>query len=122
MEKGFRPYCPDWQSMSANEMMGNFKCLAARKGSELVGYLCFSIDFDMEAKGVLIVHQLAWYVVPGHHSVAARMFDWLVAECRRLGVKFLYLSHPERGRGKTLGRFFARKGAHHTGNTYTLKL
>src|SRR5215475_7881424 len=52
MEKGFRPYCPDWQSMSANEMMGNFKCLAARKGSELVGYLCFSIDFDMEAKGV----------------------------------------------------------------------
>jgi hypothetical protein len=122
MEKGFRPYGPDWRSMITLENAGHFKVLHARKEGKLIGHLAYSMDFDMEAKGVLIVHQLSWYVSPGHFSVAARMFDWLVRECRRLGVQFLYLSHTEFGRGKTLGKFFARQGAIHTGNTYTMKL
>lgn len=122
MERGLRPFGPDWESIIANESQGTIKCLVARRRGELIGYLGFSIGFDMESRGALIANQLTWYVRPGHYAVAARMLDWLIAECIRLGVKFLYLSHPERGRGKTLGRFFERRGAMHTGNTYTLPL
>ena len=117
-----RPYGPDWESIIASEAQGTIKCLAARRDGVLIGYLCFSIGFDMETRGALIVHQLTWFVRPGHHRVAVRMLDWLIAECKRLGVRFLYLSHPERGRGASLGRFFERRGAMHTANTYTLPL
>lgn len=122
MEVGFRPYGPDWFSIIANERVGTFKCLAARKDGELVGYLTWMLDFDLEAYGVLVAQQGAWYVKPGSYSVAVRMFDWMVAEVRRLGVKFVYLHNAERGRGKTLGKFFERRGAVHTSNTYTLRL
>jgi hypothetical protein len=122
MEAGLREYGPDWESIMASEAQGTMKCLVARQGSAMIGYLGWSIGFDMESKGALIAHQLSWYVLPGHHAVAARMLDWLIVECKRLGVKFLYLSHPERGRGKSLGRFFARRGAMHTSNIYTLPL
>jgi len=87
-----------------------------------VGYLSFSLGFDLESRGLLIVNQLAWYVLPGHHGVAVRMLDWLIGYAGRLGVKFLYLSHPMRGRGSSLGRFFERRGAVHTANLYTLPL
>lgn len=106
----------------ASESQGSIKCLAARRDGVLIGYLSWSIGFDLEAKGVLIVHQLSWYVLPGHFSVGARMLDWLVAECRRLGVGFLYLHHPERGRGQTLGKFYERLGAVSSSHLYTLVL
>lgn len=121
VERGWRPYAPDWHSLCVNEAAGTLKCLAARQDGRLIGYLGYSLDFDMEAYGTLICHQLTWYVEPGHFSVAARMFDWLLWECRRLGVKFLYLSHTERGRGKDMGKFFRRRGAVHTSNIYTLR-
>jgi len=117
-----RPYDPDFESWIASEAQGTIKCLAARRRGKLVGFLTWSIGFDMEARGTLIVHQLAWYVLPGQFSVAARMADWLIADCKRLGVRFLYLSHPMHGRGRTLGRFFERRGAVQISHTYALAL
>lgn len=121
MEEGFRPYGPDWESLISSEAQGTIKCLAARRGAELVGYLSYSMGFDLESRGTLIVHQLAWYVRPGE-SVATRMLDWLIAECKRLGVKFLYLHHPHRGRGAALGKVYERRGAVLSSNHYTLVL
>jgi hypothetical protein len=50
------------------------------------------------------------------------LFDWFVAECKRLHVKFIYLHNAMRGRGRTLGRFFEKRGAVHMSNTYALRL
>ena len=122
MEVGWRPYCPDWEGLILVEQGGTYKTLVARRDGEMIGYLCWMIDFDLEAKGTLIVHQCAWYVRPGNFSVAARMFAWAKAEWRRLGVKFVYLHNAERGRGKSLGKFFEKKGAIHCSNTYVLPL
>lgn len=122
MERGLRPFGPDWESIISGEQTGRIKCLVARKDGEMIGYLGFSMGFDMESYGTLIANQLTWYVRPGHHGVAVRMLDWLIEYSRHCGVKFLYLSHPERGRGRSLGRFFERRGAMHTANTYTLPL
>ena len=122
MEVGWRPYQPDWMSMVTLENGGTYKTLIARKDGEMIGYLMWMIDFDIEARGILIVHQCAWFVKPGHFSVAARMFEWARAEWKRLGVKFVYLHNSERGRGQTIGKFFERQGAFHCSNTYVLPL
>lgn len=118
----FRPYGPDRAAFIAHEKAGTFKCLTARRGNELVGYFCWMIDFDMESYGTLIVNQGAWYVRPGNFGVARRMFCWAIEEFSRLGVKVIYFHNAQRGRGKTLGRFFERVGAVHVSNTYALKL
>jgi len=124
MEAGWRPWGPDWESIFASQRMGTFHILTARKGQdrELVGYLSWMLDFDMESYGTLIAHQCAWYVKPSQFKVAVRMFDWFASELRRIGVKFVYLHNSERGRGKTLGKFFQKRGATHSSNTYTLRL
>jgi len=122
MEVGMRPYGPDWHGLVQNEIAGTFKVLTARKAGELVGYFSWMIDFDLESYGTLIVHQCAWYVRPGHFAVAQRMFNWAMIEFQRLNVKMVYLHNAERGRGKTLGKFFERIGAIHMSNTYALKV
>lgn len=122
MEVGLRPYGPDWHSLAANEKVGSLKMIIARKDGEMIGYMCWMLDFDIEAFGVLIAQQGAWYVRPGNYGVALRMFDWAMQKFRELGVQFVYLHNAERGRGQTLGKFFLRRGAVHTSNVYTLKL
>lgn len=122
MEKGFRPYGPDWHALICNEEVGTLKILVARKDGEMVGYMCWMLDFDIEAKGVLVAQQGSWFVKRGSFGVALRMFDWALKQFEHYGVQFVYLHNAERGRGKTLGRFFERRGAVHTSNTYTLAL
>lgn len=124
MEVGWRPFGPDWESIFAMQRMGTFHILTARKGyqGELVGYLTWMLDFDTESYGTLIVHQCAWFVKKGNFRVAVRMFDWARDEWERLGVRFAYLHNTEFGRGKTLGKFFEKRGAVHVSNTYALRL
>jgi hypothetical protein len=117
-----RPVGPDWESIITCQRVGTFHILTARRGDELVGYLSWMLDFDMESYGTLIAHQCAWYVKPGQFKVAVKMFDWLIDELRRIGVKFAYLSHSATGRGQTLGKFFERRGATHKSTIYALKL
>lgn len=122
VEPNGRKFEPDVQSILTNEALGVFKILVARKAGRMIGYLSWMIDFDMESYGTLIVNQTAWYVAPGHHGVADKMFNWATEEFRRLGVKFVYWHHTENGRGKTLGRYFKRKGAELISHNYVMKL
>ena len=113
---------PDISAYITNEQLGLINILVARKGGKIVGYLCWQIDFDMESYGTLIANQNAWYVAPGHYGVADKMFDWAVNYFKSLGVKFVYWHHTEHGRGKTLGRYFKRKGCKLISHNYALKL
>lgn len=122
VERGLRSYGPDWESMKLLEKAGTFKAIIAREDGRMIGYFTFMIDFDMESYGTLIANQCAWFVEEGHFRVAARMFYWAIKEWRRVGVRFAYFHNAQRGRGKTLGRFFTRIGAIHVSNTYALKL
>jgi hypothetical protein len=122
VEVGWREFKPDWESMKILNDTGRFQVLTARVDGRMVGYLSWLIDFDMEAKGTLIINQAAWYVEPGHPIVGAKMFDVAVKEFKKLGVKFAYLHHTTRGRGAGLGRFFIKKGAELLGYNYILKI
>lgn len=122
VETGVRPFGPDYESFKWHEKAGTFKCLTARRDRELVGYLCWSIDFDMESYGTLIANQGPWYVKPNQFGVAARMFFWATREFKRLNVKVAYLHNTEFGRGKGLGKFFEKNGAIHVSNTYALRI
>lgn len=122
VETGIRPFGPDYEAVKWLERAGTFKCLTARRGDELVGYLIWFIDFDMESYGTLTANQGPWYVKPDQFGVAAKMFFWALREFRRLSVKVVYLHNTELGRGKNLGKFFERNGAVHISNTYALKI
>jgi hypothetical protein len=122
VESKWRRYGPDWDSMKALNGAGIFQVLTARVDGKLIGYLTWLVDFDIESKGTLVVHQTAWYVEPGHPIVGAKMFDTAVEEFKRIGVEFAYLHHPERGRGNTLGRFFIKKGAELLSHNYVLRV
>jgi hypothetical protein len=122
VEWGQRPYGPDYNSAVALEKLGVLKVLTARRDGELVGFLVWTVDFDLESYGTLIANQGAWYVKPGNPLVAHKMFDRFIQELRQIGVKFVYLTHSVRGRGSELGRFFLRKGAVPKSHTYVMKL
>jgi hypothetical protein len=117
-----RDFNPDINSIITNEMLGVFRIIVARIDGRLVGYLTFMIDFDLESYGTLIANQTAWYLEPGHFGVAHKMYFFAVEEFKRLGVKFVYWHHTINGRGKSLGKFFERNGAHLMSMTYGQKL
>lgn len=117
-----RPFRPDWESMKALNEAGIFQVLVARVDGRMVGYLGWLLDFDMESKGTLIVNQTTWFVEKGHPIVGVRMLDKAIAEFKRIGVKFAYFHHTNKGRGATLGRLFERKGAELLGYNYVLKV
>jgi hypothetical protein len=122
VEVGWRDFNPDWDSMKSLNRLGTFQVLTARIDGRMIGYLTWFVDFDIESKGTLIVNQAAWYVEPGHPIVGVKMFDRAIQEFRRIGVKFAYLHHTNRGRGASLGRFFNKRGAEPLGYTYILKV
>lgn len=122
VESGERPFGPDYASMAALDRAGLFRVLTARKDGKLVGFFTWMVDFDIESYGTLIANQCAWYVSPGNHGVAVKMFDRALEEFKALGVKFVYLHNSERGRGRTLGKFFESRGARLKSHNYVLKM
>ena len=113
---------PDWDSMKILNNGGTFRVLTARLEGRMIGYFSWFIDFDMESKGTLIVNQAAWYVEPGHPIVGVKMLDRAIEEFKKAGVQFAYFHHTVHGRGATLGRLFAKKGAELLGYNYMLKV
>lgn len=99
---------------------GSLKTIIARQDGRLVGYYTWNIMPDVESAGLLIAQQGAWYVEPGHPRLAAMMWDRAVYELRSMGVKCIFPHHRMQGRGDNIGRFFTRRGAKKTQDTYTL--
>lgn len=117
-----RPVGADWKTMQIINEQGNFRVLVARVDGEMVGYLSFFIDFDMESYGTLIASQAAWFVMKGYPTIGARMYDKAMKEFKKMGIKFAYLHHTIHGRGAKLGRFFERKGAKLLGYNYIVDM
>lgn len=117
-----RPLEADWKTMRIINEQGNFRILVARVNGEMVGYLSFFIDFDIESYGTLIVNQAAWFVKKGYPMVGLRMYDKAMEEFKKMGVKFVYLHHTIHGRGSKLGRFFEKKGARLLGYNYIVNM
>ncbi len=110
----------DEDIMTAMERAGVIKILVARDNGKIVGYYTWQIATDVESKGLLIAQQGAFYVEPGHPSVAHAMFERSVQELRALGVKCIFPHHRTQGRGDHLGRFFERRGAKKIQETYVM--
>lgn len=117
-----RPLEADWRTMQIINEKGNFRVLVARVNGEMVGYLSFFVDFDIESYGTLIVNQSAWFVKKGYPIVGLRMYDRAIEEFKKMGVKFVYLHHTIHGRGAKLGKFFERKGAKLLGYNYVVNM
>lgn len=117
-----RPVGADWKTMQIINEQGNFRVLVARVDGEMVGYLSFFIDFDIESYGTLIVNQAAWFVRKGYPMVGLRLYDRAMEEFKKMGVKFVYLHHTVHGRGAKLGHFFERKGAKLLGYNYVVNM
>lgn len=117
-----RPFAPDAAKMRALNIMGVLQVYSARRAGVLVGYATWQIMPDIESAGLLIAQQGAWFVSPSAKSqtIGYRLFEFSLVSLRLLGVKMLFPHHRTQGRGKDLGKFFARWGAKHTQNTYSL--
>jgi hypothetical protein len=115
-----RPFELDLELMRQAAVSSHLHVIIARKGGDVIGYLSWQTGPDVESKGLKIAEQGAWYVLPKHPLVAAKMFDASVEMLRNYGVSWIFPHHRLRGRGWNIGRFFKRRGAEATQVTYSL--
>lgn len=91
---------------------GSLRIITAQRSSALLGYFTWTIQPDIESKGLLVADQGAWFLAEGAGwSVARHMWDASLAELRALGVKMIWPHHHLQGRGARLERFFRAQGA-----------
>ena len=102
----------DVELLSLCDQSRALRIISARRGGELVGYFTWTIQPDVESRGLLSAEQGAWFLAPdAGWSIAHRMWAASLAELRALGVKMVWPHHHLQGRGAHLGRFFERHGA-----------
>jgi hypothetical protein len=107
----------------AAEKAGGVKCMTARKGGVLVGYITWNISPDLESFGRIIATQGAWYAsTDAGFCVGYRLYKQSLDFLKGLGVKQVFPHHRLQGRGKKLGKFFQRLGAKEIQHTYSLWL
>ena len=115
-----RPFKLDVGFMQKLSDGGVLKLFTARRDGRLVGYYTWNVQYDVESQGLLIAQQGAWYVEPSQTTTACRMFDYAIAELRKIGVQCVYPHHRAQVRGSNIGRFFRRRGAKKIQDTYSL--
>lgn len=106
--------------MKLIEDAGALRIFTARKSGELIGYYVWTVQLDVESKGLLIGMMGPWYVAPGHPRAAFDMFKFSREALASEDVQCLSLHHRVQGRGAHLGRFFERQGAKFTQKNYSL--
>lgn len=111
---------PDTENLGLLSRKNFLICITARVAGRLIGYFTWTVTRDLESKGLLIANQGAWYLQPGFPRVASRMFDRSIAELKLMGVRCIFPHHRLHGRGKSLGRFFKRRGAVETKAEYMM--
>lgn len=102
----------DRQALLRMDELGVLKVLTARsEAGELLGYISWVLQFDLEDFGALIAEQGSWYVAPGSWGVAWKLFMASLEVLRELGVRHAYPHQRTIGRSAGLARFFERLGA-----------
>lgn len=104
------------------DAIGTQKIWGARIDGELIGYLAWSVEPDIECGGSLIAKMGPWFVSPEAkcRSAALRLWNHSIGELRLMGVQCIFPHHRMQGRGANLGKFFKRQGAKETQVTYSL--
>lgn len=104
------------------DAIGTQKIFGARINGELVGYLAWSVEPDMECGGSLIAKMGPWFVSPecSDRRTALMLWNHSVGELRLMGVQCIYPHHRLQGRGANLGKFFNRQGAKEIQVTYSM--
>lgn len=115
-----RQFKVDETLMNVMAEAGVLKVITARVDGHMIGYFTWNIHPDPESQGLLVADQGAWFVLPGWPRVAHQMFDESIRVLKELGVQCIFPHHRTQGRGRSLGRFFTRRGAKEIQHTYSL--
>lgn len=115
-----RKFHVDELGMLALQQAGILRVFALRLNKKLVGYFTWQVCLDLESKGLLVAHQGAWYVSPGHARGTLKLWEQSVSTLKAMGVKHIFPHHRTQGRGNDLGKFFRRHGAKEIQKTYSL--
>jgi len=100
----------DLVALAQMDNLGVLKIITARRGSELVGYISWVLQFDLESFGTLIAQQGSWYVKPGVWGAGWKLQLQSWELLRQLGVKWAYPHQRTLGRSAGVGRWFERAG------------
>lgn len=121
-----RPYKLDSDVLKQACDIGLMKIMTARADGRLVGYLTWNVHLDPESAGLLVAYQGGWYVAdePGlaKLGLGLKLYRRSVEELKKLGVKYAFPHHRNRGRGAKLGMLFRRLGAVEVQTGYSLYL
>jgi hypothetical protein len=115
-----RPFQVDELGMAELQNAGILRVFSLRLNKKIVGYFTWQVCLDLESRGLLVAHQGAWYVAPGHAQGTLQLWDQSVATLKAMGVKHIFPHHRTQGRGNDLGKFFRRRGAKEIQRTYSL--
>jgi len=115
-----RKFQVDEFGMLALQKAGILRVFGLRLNRKLVGYFTWQVCLDLESKGLLVAHQGAWYVAPGHSKGTLKLWDQSVATLKAMGVQHIFPHHRTQGRGHDLSKFFGRRGAKEIQRTYSL--
>lgn len=120
-----RPCGINHERLNSLDEMSVMRCATARAGGRLVGYMTWMLMPDVESFDTLMATQGGIYVAPdaprsGMFGLSYYMLRFCIPALRFLGVKFLFLHHRLRGRGKNLGMLFKRFGATEIKHEYYL--
>ncbi len=100
---------------------GAVRIWTLRVNGELVGYVSWNLQWDLESAGLPIATQGAWFVSKGvPWGAAAKLFGESLEGLRAIGIQCVFPHHRDRGRGKAIGRFFKGLGAIPIQSTYML--
>lgn len=94
-ESGFdrevAPLVPDWDSYLLLERGGVYRCIAASRGGEVVGYAGYIVTKPLHAATTVCAFNVSVYCIPSVRSIAWRIVKF--AE-RSLGAKIIRYEAP----------------------------
>jgi len=106
------PLAPDWRAYAQMEKSGMWRCVAAWRGSEVVGYAGFVVSRHLQF-AVLHALNISIYVMPGLRGIAPSMIREAAAGFARIAkpnpVRIIYEAPKDSQFAKVLERMGYRQ-------------